>query len=285
MGFWVTIILMGLSFSSLLFILASGFSLIFGLMNVLNLSHGAYYLIGSYVGLSIYGWTGNFLLAILAGAAVAGLIGIGMERGFVRYLPGQLLDQVLLTIGFLYIFTNLAQWIWGPVEQIPKAPSLVAGSLQIGDYFFPIYHFVVIFTGLVMAIGLWLFQEKTRFGAIIRAGTDNREMTMGLGINLRLVFSWVFCLGVLLAGVAGVIGLPLLGATLESGAEILLYAVIVVIVGGLGSLQGALAGSLLIGIIHTFGKVFFPPLAFFMIYLLVIVILLVRPSGLLGRAS
>jgi branched-chain amino acid transport system permease protein len=110
-------------------------------------------------------------------------------------------------------------------------------------------------------------------------------MTMGLGINLRLVFSWVFCLGVLLAGVAGVIGLPLLGATLESGAEILLYAVIVVIVGGLGSLQGAVAGSLLIGIIHTFGKVFFPTLAFFMIYLLVIVILLVRPSGLLGRAS
>jgi branched-chain amino acid transport system permease protein len=279
----VTIFLMGLSFSFLIFLLGSGLSLTFGLMQVLNLAHGAYYLIGSYVGLSIYELTGNFLLAILAGIGITGLIGIGMEQGFIRYLSGQLLDQVLLTMGFLYIFTNLARWIWGPIPQMVETPSLVAGSLQIGAYSLSVYHLVVIFIGLVIAIGLWLFQQKTQFGAIIRAGIDNREMVTGLGINFRLVCMWVFCLGTVLAGIAGVIGLPLLGAYLDSGMDILLYAVIVVTVGGLGSLQGALLGSLIIGMVHTVGKVLFPPLAFFMIYLLVVVILLVRPSGLLGE--
>jgi branched-chain amino acid transport system permease protein len=283
--FWVAIILMGLSFSVLLFLLASGLSLIFGLMNVLNLTHGGYYLIGSYVGITIYKWTGNFFLAILAGAAVAGIIGIGLERGFLRYLPGQLLDQVILTMGFLFIFTNLAKWIWGPVPQMVAPPSLVAKSLQIGAYSVSVYHLVVIFAGLIIAIVLWFFQEKTRYGAIIRAGIDNREMIMAIGINFNLVCAWVFCSGTVIAGLSGVIGLPLLGAYLESGSEILLYAIIVVIIGGLGSLQGALAGSFVIGIIHSLSKAFFPPLAFFMMYLLVIIILLIKPSGLFGKRS
>jgi len=265
--------------------LSSGLSLVFGLMNILNLAHGGYYLIGSFVGLSAYKWTGNFLLAVLAGGAVAGIIGVGMERGFLRYLPGRLLDQVILTMGFLFIFTNLAKWIWGPVPQMAAPPSLVAGSLQIGAYSVYLYHLVVIFAGLAIAIVLWFFQEKTRYGAIIRAGIDNREMVMAIGINFNQVCSWVFFLGTVVAGISGVIGLPLLGAYLESGSEILLYAIIVVIVGGLGSIQGALAGSFLIGIIHSFSKAFFPPLAFFMMYLLVIIILLVRPSGLFGRRS
>ena len=254
-------------------------------MNVLNLTHGGYYLIGSFVGISIYKWTGSFLLAILAGGAVAGIIGVGMERGFLRYLPGQLLDQVILTMGFLFIFTNLAKWIWGPVPQMAAPPSLVAGSLQIGAYSVYLYHLVVIFAGLIIAIVLWFFQEKTRYGAIIRAGIDNREMIMAVGINFSRVCAWVFFLGTVIAGISGVIGLPLLGAYLESGSEILLYAIIVVIVGGLGSIQGALAGSFLIGMIHSFSKAFFPPLAFFMMYLIVIIILLVRPSGLFGKRS
>ena len=285
MDFWVTIIVMGLSFSVLLFMLSSGLSLVFGLMNILNLAHGGYYLIGSFVGISIYKWTGNFLLSILAGGAVAGIIGAGMERGFLRYLPGQLLDQVILTMGFLFIITNLAKWIWGPIPQMAPPPSLVAGSLRIGAYSIYLYHLVVIFAGLIIAIVLWCFQEKTRYGAIIRAGIDNREMIMAIGINFNKVCAWVFFLGTVIAGISGVIGLPLLGAYLESGSEILLYAIIVVIIGGLGSMQGALAGSFLIGIIHSFSKAFFPPLAFFMMYLLVIIILLVRPSGLFGRRS
>ena len=285
MDFWVTILVMGLSFSVLLFMLSSGLSLVFGLMNVLNLTHGGYYLIGSFVGISIYKWTGNFLLAILAGGVAAGIIGVGMERGFLRYLPGQLLDQVILTMGFLFIITNLAKWIWGPVPQMATPPSLVAGSLRIGAYSVYFYHLVVIFSGLIIAIVLWLFQERTRYGAIIRAGIDNREMIMAIGINFNQVCAWVFFFGTVIAGISGVIGLPLLGAYLESGSEILLYALIVVIIGGLGSMQGALAGSFIIGMIHSFSKAFFPPLAFFVMYLLVIIILLIRPSGLFGKRS
>ena len=285
MDFWATIVVIGLSFSVLLFLLSSGLSLIFGLMNVLNLNHGGFYLVGSYVGLSVYKGTESFLLAILAGAAVAGAIGVGMERGFLRYLPGRLLDQVILTMGFLFIFTDLAKWIWGPIPQMAAPPSLVAGSLHIGAYSVYLYHLVVVFAGLAIAIVLWLLQEKTRYGAVIRAGIDNREMVMAIGVNFDFVCVWVFCLGTAIAGASGVIGLPLLGAYLESGTEILLYAIIVVVIGGLGSMQGALAGSFLIGIIHSFSKAFFPPLAFFMMYLLVIIILLVRPSGLFGRRN
>lgn len=285
MDFWVTILVMGLSFSVLLFMLSSGLSLVFGLMNVLNLTHGGYYLIGSFVGISIYKWTGSFLLAILAGGAVAGIIGVGMERGFLRHLPGQLLDQVILTMGFLFIITNLAEWIWGPVPQMASPPPLVAGSLRIGEYSVSLYHLVVIFAGLIIAILLWLFQEKTRYGAIIRAGIDNREMVMAVGVNYNQVCVWVFFFGTVIAGISGVIGLPLLGAYLESGSEILLYAIIVVIIGGLGSMQGALAGSFIIGMMQSFSKTFFPPLAFFMMYLLVIIILLVMPAGLFGKRS
>ena len=285
MDFWVTILVMGLSFSVLLFMLSSGLSLVFGLMNVLNLAHGGYYLIGSFVGISIYKGTGNFLLAILAGGAVAGIIGVGMERGFLRYLPGQLLDQVILTMGFLFIITNLAKWIWGPIPQMAAPPPLVAGSLRIGAYSVYLYHLVVIFAGLIIAIALWFFQEKTRYGAMIRAGIDNREMIMAIGINFNQICAWVFFLGTVIAGITGVIGLPLLGAYLESGSEILLYAIIVVIIGGLGSMQGALAGSFLIGIIHSFSKAFFPALAFFMMYLIVIIILLIKPSGLFGKRT
>jgi branched-chain amino acid transport system permease protein len=283
--FWVAIIIMGLSFSVLLFMISSGLSLIFGLMNVLNLTHGGYYLIGAFVGITVYKWTGNFLLAILAGGAAAGIIGAGMERGFLRYLPGQLLDQVILTMGFLFIITNLAKWIWGPVPQMTAPPSLFASSMRIGAYSVYLYHLVVIFAGLIIAIVLWVFQEKTRYGAIIRAGIDNREMIIAVGINFDRVCAWVFFFGTVIAGISGAIGLPLLGAYLESGSEILLYAIIVVIIGGLGSMQGALAGSFLIGIIHSFSKAFFPPLAFFMMYLLVIIVLLARPSGLFGRRS
>lgn len=283
MDFWLTVIVMGLSFSVLLFLISSGLSLIFGLMNVLNLTHGGYYLIGSFVGITVYKWTGSFPLAILTGGLSAGLIGLMMERGFLRYLPGQLLDQVILTMGFLFIITNLAKWIWGPVPQMVPPPSGFAVSLKIGAYSVYLYHLLVIFAGLIIACILWYFQEKTLYGAIIRAGIDNREMVMAIGINFNKVCAWVFLFGTIIAGISGVIGLPLLGAYLESGSEILLYAIIVVIIGGLGSMEGALVGSFIIGIIHSFSKALFPPLAFFMMYLLVVIILLIRPSGLFGK--
>lgn len=285
MDFWLTVIIMGLSFSVLLFLISSGLSIIFGLMNVLNLTHGGYYLIGSFVGISIYKWTESFLLGIFCGGITAGVVGILMERGFLRYLPGQLLDQVILTMGFLFIITNIAKWIWGPVPQMVPPPHIFATPLRIGTYSVYLYHLLVIFAGLIIAMILWYFQEKTLYGAVIRAGIDNREMVMAVGVNFNRVCAWVFFFGTIIAGLSGVIGLPLLGAYLESGSEILLYAIIVVIIGGLGSMQGALIGSLIIGIIHSFSKAFFPPLAFFMMYLLVVIILLLKPSGLFGKRS
>ena len=283
MDYWVTLILFGLALGFLLFLISSGLTLSFGLMKILNATHGAYYLMGAYVGLSAYRWSGDFLLGILAGAATAGLIGIIMYLGFLRYLP-QLLDQVILCFGFIYIITDTAKWIWGPISKMIDAPSLLAGNMQIGEFSFPYYRLMIIGVGLIIGIALWLFQEKTRFGAIIRAGLDDREMTMALGINLKSIAVWTFALGSVLAGAAGVFGLPMLGAYLESSMEIFLLAIIVIILGGIGSLQGALAGSLLIGVINSVCKTYSSLLAFFMMYLIIIIVLLIKPRGLFGKS-
>lgn len=163
------------------------------------------------------------------------------------------------------------------------SPSLFSRSIAIGELSFPTYRFVLIVIGLVIAIGLWLFQSKTRIGAIIRAGMDDKEMTMGLGINYKLVCSMVFMLGAFISGFAGVIGAPLLGANLGLGMNILQFALIVVILGGVGTVQGAFLGAMIIGLVDAFGKAFFPVFAMFSIYIVLVIIFLLRPSGLLGR--
>ena len=212
------------------------------------------------------------------------MIGVIMETGFLRRLYRRELDQVLLTIGFIYILTNIAQWVWGAVPRSGIIPPLLSGSIPVGGITLPVYRLAIIALGLVAAAGLWLFQEKTRVGAIIRAGMDNKEMTMGLGINLKVVFTGVFALGAFVAGFCGLFGAPLLGINLGIGWDALLLAMIVVIVGGAGSVQGALVGGLVIGLVDAYGKAFFPELAYFTIYLVLIIILLFRPSGLTGRA-
>ncbi|UCG83198.1 MAG: branched-chain amino acid ABC transporter permease [Dehalococcoidia bacterium] len=283
--------LIGLSFGFILFLLATGLTLTMGLMRIVNLAHGALYMVGGYVGLSVARLTENlvgrdlaFLLGILAGGLCAGLLGLIMETGFLRRLYKRELDQVLLTIGFIYILTNLTQWIWGPVPEYGYVPSILSGSIPVGGITLPVSRLAIIGFGLAAAAGLWFFQEKTRVGAIIRAGMDNKEMTMGLGINLKVVFTGVFTLGAFVAGFCGLIGSPLLGVNLGVGWDALLLAMIVVIVGGTGSVQGALVGGIVIGLIDAFGKAYFPQLAYFTMYLVLIIILLFRPSGLLGRA-
>lgn len=274
----------GILFGSILFLLASGLSLILGVMGILNLSHGALFMIGGYVGWSVAIRHGlNFGFALVAGAVAAGLVGLVMERGFLRYLYRQLNEQVLLTIGFIYILTNLSLWIWGPSPKAPFVPSLLSGSFNIMGWPYPTVRIAIILTGLVLAIGLWWLQDKTRIGAIIRAGMEDKEMVMGLGINLDRLFTAVFFLGAFTAGLAGVVGAQLLGVNLSLGWEILLYALVVVVVGGMGSVQGAFLGAMLIGFIDTFGKVLFPEFATYTIYLAMITILLARPRGLLGR--
>ena len=275
--------LLGISYGCILFLLGAGLSITMGLMRIVNLAHGALYMVGAYVGLSVAKLTGNFLLGVLAGGVCAALIGLLMEIGFLRKLYRREMDQVLLTIGFVYILTNLTQWIWGPMPLSGVIPSFLSGSIPMGRVSFPLFRLAIIFFGLVAAVVLWLFQEKTRVGSIIRAGMDNKEMTMGLGINLSIVFTGVFAIGAFVAGFCGLIGAPSLGINLAVGWEALLLGMVVVIVGGTGSIQGALVGGVIIGLADAYGKAFFPELAHFSIYIVLIIILLFRPSGLMGR--
>ncbi len=207
-----------------------------------------------------------------------------METGFLRRLYKQEGSQVLLTIGFIYVITNAIQWVWGPQPLSGITPAVFSGYLPIGNITFPIFRFAIIGFGLIMAILLWLFQERTRIGAIVRAGMDNREITTALGINLRIIFTGIFALGALVAGLCGLMGAPLMGINLQVGWDTLLLAMIVVIVGGAGSIQGALIGGLIIGLLDAFGKAYFPQFAYFVIYVALILILLFKPAGLLGRA-
>lgn len=277
-------ILNGIAFGSILFLLAVGFSLIMGVMGILNLAHGAIFMVGAYVG-----WTlaveheVNFILAILAGGASAGLVGFVMDRGFLRHLYKQMHEQALLTVGFIFIITNLTLWIFGPIDRPSFVPSFVAGSIPLGDGQYPIFRIATIGIGLVVFLGFWWFQEKTRVGAIVRAGMDNKEMTVALGINLGLVSALVFLLGSFMTGTAGVIGIQLMGADLRSPISILILALIVVVIGGVGSIQGAFVGSMLVGLIDNIGKTLFPQFAMFTLFLAMIIVIIVRPRGLLGR--
>jgi branched-chain amino acid transport system permease protein len=279
----LSVFVIGISFGFILFLLGAGLSLTMGLMRIVNMAHGALYMVGAYVGLATAKYTGSFWIGLLAGALITGLIGVIMEAGFIRRLYKQRQSQVLLTIGFVYILTNLVQWIWGSMPLAGVTPDLFSGYIQIGKIGFPVFRLAIIGFGLVMAILLWLFQEKTRTGAIVRAGMDNREVTIALGINLKVVFTGIFALGAFVAGFCGLMGAPLMGVNLQVGWETLLLSMIVVIVGGTGSIQGALLGGLLIGLLDAFGTAFFPQFAYFVIYVALIVILLFKPSGLMGR--
>jgi len=278
-------LLNGISYGMILFIMASGLSLIFGVMGILNLAHGALYVIGAYIGLALATQGIDFFLAALTAGVVIGLLGLVLERALLGRLYKQVNEQVLLTLGLVYIFSNVILWIWGPVTQMGRAPSILQGGVNIGDSSYPLYRLVIILIGLAIFVGLWFFQEKTRIGAIMRAGMDDKQMTIGLGINYGLFYSFIFFLGCLLAGLAGFLGTPVIGIAPWLSFDILLLALIVIVVGGVGYVQGTLVGAILIGVIDSFGRVYFPDFALFTIYLAMIIILLYRPTGLLGRAQ
>ena len=277
-------LLNGISYGMLLFLIAAGLSLILGLMGIVNLAHGVIFLAGGFVGLTVAKATGSFLLGILAGAAASGVVGLLIERVCLRLLYKQELEQVLVTFGFVFILTNLFLWIWGSWPRAAFVPSYFAGSVSVMGSYFPIHRFAIIVIGAAICLGLWLLQEKTRTGAIIRAGMDDAEMTSGLGINLTPINIGAFFLGSCIAGAGCVIGVQLFGSISHyDGIDLLLAAIAVCIIGGVGSVQGALVGALLIGIIDSLGRVYFPVMAPWTMYLLLIIILMVRPSGLLGR--
>jgi len=283
MAFWIIQTLNGLSFSMMLFLVAAGFTLIFGLMKIINIAHGSFYLLSAYIGLTVLRATENFLLATIASSIAVVLVGIAMQGLFLRRFYMKELQQVLLTFGFVLIIADLCLWVWGgnPVA-LPK-PSLFRGSIWIGNVVFPSYRLFVILVGVVVAVGLWIFQEKTKFGAIVRAGVDDEEMLRGSGINIQMVFVGVFGLGALLAGIGGMIGGPFVGVFPGADMSMLLLALVVVIIGGVGSLRGAFVGSLFVGLVDNFGKALFPELSLFTLFAPMAIILAIRPTGIFGK--
>jgi branched-chain amino acid transport system permease protein len=282
--FWITQVFSGVSYGALLFLLAGGLSLIFGMMRIVNMTHGSYYLLGGYVALTIIWRSGQFVLGILAGALAIALIGIGEWNAFLKRLSGQELGQVLTTMGFALIFQDLALVTWGGDPYTIPIPKIFDGSLQVGTLFFPVYRIFIIVVAAAVAIILWLVLERTRIGAMMRATVDDPEMARGVGINVHVISMGVFALGASLAAVAGVVAGGFVGVYPGADFEILPYAFVVVIVGGMGSLKGALVGSLLVGLLDNFGKALFPELSYFTLFAPMAAILAIRPTGLFGRA-
>jgi len=282
-AFWLGQILNGLSFGALLFLMASGLSLIFGLMRIVNIAHGSYYLLGAYIGLTVARRTGNFGLALLAAIAVLAAVGAAMQRLFLARFYRQEQAQVLLTMGFSFAFADLALWLWGGDPQRLATPAPLARAVTLGPVFFPAYRIAVLLVGAAVALVIWLVLERTRLGAVVRAAVDDQEMARGLGINVAPILTGMFAFGAALAGFGGVMGAPFLGAYPGLDSDVLPLAFAVVIIGGLGSLKGALVGSMLVGVLDNFGKALFPELSYFTLFVPMAVILALRPTGLFGR--
>lgn len=283
MIYWPALVMNGLAFGMLLFLLGSGLSLIFGVMRIVNLAHGSYYLLGAYIGVTLMRATGSFVLAI-AGAAASGVVaGVIMERLFLRRLAGRILSQVLLTMGFLLLIADLSLWIWGGNAQIMPTPAVFGGSITIGRLTFPVYRGVVMAAGGLLALLLWLGLERTRLGARVRAAVDDPEIAQAMGINVPRLSTGMFALGAALAGIGGVLGSPFLGVYPGADLDVLTLALAVVIIGGLGSLPGTLIGSLFVGLADNLGKALLPELSYITFFAPMALILAIRPHGLFGR--
>jgi branched-subunit amino acid ABC-type transport system permease component len=277
----------GISFGALLFILAAGLSLIFGMMDVVNLAHGAFYMLGAYVALSVVRITGSFWLALVVVPLVLGLIGLVIEPLLLRRLRGRHLDQVLITIGVGLVVTDFIRlrddWGWGGEVRSLAAPAGLDRSISILGNDYPLYRLFVIAFGIALALMLSLIYRRTRLGALIRAGVGDAQMLAALGVDIDRVFALTFASGAALAGLAGVIAAPVLGLQPGMDVDALIYSLIVVVVGGLGTLGGAVAGSAVVGPADTFGKVLVPQFALALIFAIMALVLLFRPTGLLGR--
>jgi branched-chain amino acid transport system permease protein len=275
----------GVSFATLLFLVASGFTLSFGLMRVVNMAHGAYYLLGGYIGLTVTRLTGNFTLAIVAGGAAVAVLGLFIDRFLIRRVGENHLAQVLLTVGIAFVIGDVALWMWGGDNLKVPVPMFLRTAVELpGGMMYPSLRLMLVAFGVVVGIILWLLYHKTQFGAVVRAGVDDREMVSAIGINVDRLFIIVSALASFLAGMAGVVGGAFL--TLYPGAEweILVFALMVVIVGGLGSLEGAMVGALVVGLLDAFGRWLLPEFSYFVLFGPMALLLLFRPTGLYGKA-
>lgn len=274
----------GLTFAALLFLVASGFTLIFGLMRIVNLAHGAIYLMGGYVAYAAATASGSFLLGLLAAIVAVALLGL-VTQSLLRFVKGNELRQVLLTLGLALMLNDAALVIFGGDTFSVPTPQWLRGPVQVLGIMYPKYRLFVLGVGVLVLIGLWLLMHRTRLGALIRAGVDDAETVEAMGINIRLVFVATFLLGMALAGVAGALGGAFLSLYPTADSEILVYSLAVVIIGGRGSLAGAAVGSLAVALLSTFGQVWFPELSYFVIFGPMALLLAFRPLGLFGRAA
>jgi branched-chain amino acid transport system permease protein len=274
-------LLNGLTYGGLLFVIASGFTLIFGLMRVVNMSHGALYLFGAYIGYAFQKQTGNWLFAIIAGTIAVGIMSF-LLYWLVQLVKGDL-PQTLLTLGIALLISDLCLWIWGGLPITLKAPPQLKTLLNLGIIQFPGFRLFVLLVAILVGLFLWIILYRTQFGRIIRAGVDNREMVSALGINIDLIFMLVFILGGILIGLSGTIGGSYLAFGSGTDFNILTYALVVVVIGGMGSLSGSAVSAILIGLIDSFGRTYIASASIFLLSGTLIIILAFRPQGLFGR--
>ena len=283
MQFWLIQTLNSIAFGGLLFLLASGFSLIFGLLRIPNLAHGGLFMVGAYLGATLLGYGVNFWLAALLSGVAVGVFGAVVERVLLRRLAGNERGQVLVTLGLGFIIADLCLMVWGGDPMPLSAPRELRPPLRVAGLVFPTYRLAVLAVAIVAVVALIQLMDRTRLGAMIRAGVDDRMMARGVGIPVGLLFTAVFFLGAALAGFGGVIGGPILSAYPGLDNDMLPLALIVVILGGIGSLPGALVGSFVVGFIYNFGTTLFPNFAYVVLFLPMVLALVFRPQGLFGR--
>jgi branched-chain amino acid transport system permease protein len=287
MSFWLVLTVNSVTFGGLLFLLSAGFSLIFGLMRIPNLTHGSLFMLGAYVGatfvVGLLGFQLNFWLAAVLATLTVAAAGALAERLLLRRLPGDQLAQVLVTLGLSFMAADFCLMVWGGDPLSVATPGGLGGFVRFGAVVFPIYRLTIIVIAMVVAVGLWLLLDRTRLGAMIRAGVDDPDMARVVGIRVSQLFTIVFALGAGLAAFAGIIGGPILSVYPGLDQDMLPLALVVVILGGSGSLLGSFVGSIIVGFIYNFGQALLPELAYFVLFLPMLLVLLLRPQGLFGR--
>ncbi len=279
-------VLHGLAYAGLLFLVSSGLTLVFGMMNVLNFAHAAFYMLGAYFSYSLLQWSGEFWLSLVICPALLFILGAGVERFLLRrvHRHGHL-HELLLTFGLAYIITEAVKWIWGNYSLAVSLGGVLTGQISLLGVTYPVYRLFIIGCALLVGTTMSVVFYRTRVGIIVRAAVNDHEMVNALGINVPLVFMLVFASGAALSGLAGVIAGPLLTTYPGMAAEILVDAFVVIVVGGFGSLGGALLASIIIGQLQAFGVLLVPKLSLALIYLLMAIVLVVKPSGLFGEEA
>jgi branched-chain amino acid transport system permease protein len=281
-------ILNGLQYGMLLFLIASGLTLTFGVMGILNLAHGVFFMLGAYVAFYLIRYGGWSFPAAYAGAiAVVVLLGALIERSVLAPLAKrEHLDQVLVTFGLILIFDEIAVILWGKDVQPADIPPPLQGSIQLSSMMvYPVYRLVIAAVGLCAAVALYLIVAKTRLGMIVRAGSVDRDLVRALGINVTPIFSMVFGLGAAFAALAGIVAAPILSVSPGMGDRIIIVAFVVIVIGGIGSIKGAFVSALLVGLVDSFGKILFPTVSSLIMYALMAVVLIWRPQGIFGRPA